>query len=99
MDKNEAASTHTQHGFEAAGKVAAFWQEFLTAQLGQLDASLARLDTFAKDHAARAETQLAEANKLIASTFNWMGELQSKALATARELVQKAGEPLKAAHG
>ncbi len=99
MDKSETNQSHVQHGFDAAAKVTAFWQEFLTTQLGQLEVSLGRLDTFAKDYAARAETQLQEASKLAAGTLTWMHELHAKALETARELVTKMGEPLKAARG
>lgn len=99
MDKSETIRSHVQQGVDAAAKVTAFWQEFLTAQLGQLEASLGRLDTFAKDHAARAETHLQEATKLAQSTLTWMSDMHAKALETARELVKKVGEPLKAAHG
>ena len=99
MDKSETNQSQVQHGFDAAAKVTAFWQEFLTTQLGQLEASLGRLDTFAKDHAARAEAHLQDATKLAASTLTWMSEMHAKALETARELVTKMGEPLKAARG
>ena len=99
MDKTETNQSHVQHGFDAAAKVTAFWQEFLTTQLGQLEASLGRLDTFAKDYAARAETQLQEATKLAQSTLTWMNDLHAKALETARDLIKKVGEPLKAHNG
>lgn len=99
MDRTETNEPQAQHGFEAANKVTAFWQELLKAQLGQFEASLGRLDTFAKDYAARAETHLQEATKLAQSTLTWMNELHTKALETARELVKKVAEPLKSAHG